>query len=245
MTFMIRLSNIRFRRLLLAIGLLVSVNGFGQWKSYVMGKRGDTLNRVDLKGRQQGPWVMRQEPVRGERGFEEEGYFTDGARNGPWRRYSLEGDLMAVENYRWGMKDGKQVYFNLEGRPTREEMWRAIDPKSPYDTVAVRDVKDPNKILRYEVVKVTPNSYKHGKWRFYSERDGRLEDTQEWIMDKLKSPDDELSPIGVSDTGETAVRPAKKDDKPKEKVKPKEVLEFEKKHSGKKKYDVRDGATGG
>ncbi|TCJ12493.1 hypothetical protein EPD60_14555 [Flaviaesturariibacter flavus] len=240
-----RASNIRFRRLLLAALLLVSVNSFGQWKSYIIGKKGDTLNRVDLKGRQQGPWVIRQEPLRGERGYEEEGYFEDGARMGNWRRFSLEGDLMAIESYRWGMKDGKQVYFNLEGRPTREEMWRAIDPKSPYDTVPVRDLNDPSKIVRYQIVKVEPSSYKHGKWRFYSDRDGRLEDTQEWVMNKLKTADDELLPIEVSEGVEGKRNTVKKEDAPKEKVKPKEVMDFEKKHSGKKKYDVRDGATGG
>ncbi|RYZ21000.1 MAG: hypothetical protein EOO16_14710 [Chitinophagaceae bacterium] len=241
---LMRASNIRFRRCLLAVLLLVSVNSFGQWKSYVIGKKGDTLNRVDLKGRQQGPWVVRQEAVRGERGYEEEGYFQDGSRMGTWRRYSLEGDLMALESYRWGMKDGKQVYFNLEGRPTREEMWRAIDPKSPYDTVPVRDLNDPSKIVRYQVVKVEPSAYKHGKWKFYSDRDGRLEDTQEWVMNKLKGGDDELLPIEVSE-GVEGKRTVKKEEAPKEKVKPKEVLDFEKKHSGKKKYGVRDGATGG
>jgi hypothetical protein len=261
MTLVMRASNIRFRRLLLATLMLISVNSFGQWKSYIIGKRGDTLNRVDLKGHEQGPWVIRHEAVRGERGYEEEGYFKDGARMGAWRRYSLEGDLMAVENFRWGMKDGKQVYFNLEGRPTREEMWRAIDPKSPYDTVPVRDLNDPTKIVRYQVVKVDPTSYKHGKWKFYNERDGRVDETQEWVMNKLKDDPDatasELAPIlpasgnGASATGSKSVREAllstrpEYDKKKKELEKPAAVKDFEKKHSGKKKYDVRDGATGG
>jgi hypothetical protein len=253
-------SNIQLQRLLLAALMLISVNSFGQWKNYIIGKKGDTLNRVDLKGHQQGPWVIRQEAVRGERGYEEEGYFRDGSRVGAWRRYSLDGDLMAVENYRWGMKDGKQVYFNLEGRPTREEMWRAIDPKSPYDTVAVRDLNDPTKIIRYQVVKVDPTSYKHGKWKFYSERDGRVEETQEWVMNKLKGDADavatELAPILPASTnsaagnGSKSVREAMlktrpEYDKKKELEKPAEVKAFEKKHSGKKKYEVRDGATGG
>jgi hypothetical protein len=256
-----RASNIRFRRLLLATLLLVSVNSFGQWKSYIIGKKGDTLNRVDLKGREQGPWVLRQEALRGERGYEEEGYFKDGARMGPWRRYSLDGDLMAVENYRWGMKDGKQVYFNLEGRPTREEAWRAIDPKSPYDTVGVRDPNDPSKIIRFEVIKVDPSAYKHGKWTFYSDRDGRVEETQEWVMNKLKNDPDavatDLAPIlpasgsnAGTETGAKSVREAVLSTRPgyekkKELEKPAAIKEFEKKHTGKKKYQVRDGATGG
>ena len=44
-------------RLILVCCLLISVTGFGQWKDYIIGVKGDTLNRVDMNGKKQGPWV--------------------------------------------------------------------------------------------------------------------------------------------------------------------------------------------
>ncbi|MFL5787364.1 MAG: hypothetical protein ACJ748_04885, partial [Flavisolibacter sp.] len=68
--------------------------------------------------------------------------------------------------------------------------------------------------------------------------------TEEWVLDKPKdqpvaTTKDDLAPINVSDGAGT-------DKEVKKTVaKPKEVLEFEKKNSGKKKIKVRDGSTGG
>lgn len=230
-------------RYLFFLILFFSTTAQAQWKSFMIGPKGDTLNRVDAKGSKQGPWVIREETVRGERGYEEEGFFLNNQREGTWRRFSLEGDLIAVENYRWGQKNGKNTYFNPSGEPIREEAWRAVNPQSPYDTVPIRDVNDPNKILRFEIMKVEPVAQRHGTWRFYDVYSGRIEKTEQYAFDKIKLKEDEdLVPIGISDdtTTTTAKKPA-----PKEKVKPKEVMEFEKKNSGKKKVKMRDGATGG
>jgi len=256
-----RLSNIR-NTLYLCIGfLLLSAAGNAQkWKSYTMGNKGDTLNRLDQNGREQGPWIIRQEALRGEPGFEEEGVFVDGMRMGVWRRYTIDGDLLAVETFRWGMKDGKSVYFSLDGKPTREESWRAIDPKSPYDTIPVRDLKDPNKIVGHQVVKVEPTPRRHGIWKYYDERTGRLDHKEEWVLDKLKSENgEELEPI--IPTAGAAQAPAQEAPPPvrsrrevdlatrpayekKEKVdKPPVVVGFEKKHAGKKKVKVVDGSA--
>jgi hypothetical protein len=232
-------------RYILILLLLVSVSAQAQLKSYIIGAKGDTLNRVDAKGKKQGPWFIKVESLRGERGYEEEGYFLDDQKEGTWRRYSLEGDLIAMEGYRYGMKDGKCTYFNYQGELVREESWRAIDPKNPYDTVNVYDVNDPGKVIRKEIVKVEPNSYKHGTWRFFDPASGKIEETQKWVMNKIKEDkpagEEDLKPIDVTDTESST---AKKDVK-KQVTKPKEVLEFEKKNSGKKKVKYRSGETGG
>lgn len=236
-------------RYLFILLLFISAAAQAQWKSYIIGSNGDTLNRVDIKGQKQGPWAIKVENARGERGYEEEGVFLNDQKEGPWRRYSLEGDLIAFENYRYGMKDGKNVYFTNAGEPLREESWRAIDPKNPYDTVAIRDLNDPSKILRYQVVKVEPASYKHGTWTYYNTLNGTIEATEQWIMNRPKSEveqgmaggADDLAPIDVSGGKSTA----KKDEDKKATTKPKEVLDFEKKNAGKKKIKVRDGSTGG
>jgi hypothetical protein len=223
--------------------LFLSVNAGAQLKNYMLGSKGDTLNRVDAKNLKQGPWVVHVDEVRGERGYEEEGYFIDDKREGVWKRFSLEGDLLAVETYRFGMKDGKSMYFTNAGEPLREENWRAIDPKNPYDTVDVRDVNDPSKVLKKVIVKVEAISYKNGTWSFYDPMSGTVVKTEEWVMNQPKvkaaAADDDMAPINVGDGTTTAV---KKDEK---KAKPKEVLEYEKKNSGKKKIKVRDGNTGG
>lgn len=233
-------------RYLFILVLLVSVNSQAQLKSFIIGVKGDTLNRVDAKGLKQGRWVVHVDDLRGERGYEEEGVFEDDKKEGLWRRYSLEGDFIALENYRFGMKDGKCIYFTNAGDPLREESWRAIDPKNPYDTVDIMDVNDPNKLVRKEVIKVDPISYKNGTWTYYNTFNGTIEKTEVWVMNREKINDvasqtDDLAPIDVTTGKTTAV---KNNDK-KQVAKPREVLEYEKKNAGKKKIKVRTGSTGG
>lgn len=235
-------------RYLFALLAFVSLSAQAQWKNFIIGTKGDTLNRVDKKGLKQGPWVIHVDDLRGERGYEEEGFFENNKKEGVWRRFSLEGDLIAVENYRFGYKDGKNVYFNYQGELLREESWRAIDPQNPYDTVNVYDLQDPTKVVGKQVVKLEPNSYKHGTWKFYDPQAGTVEKTEQWVMDKPKEKekavaaagDDDLAPIDPVN-GEATV---KKEEK-KAVTKPQAVLDYEKKNAGKKKVKTRTGQTGG
>lgn len=230
-------------RYILAFFLLFSLGANAQWKDYFISERGDTLNRVDMKGRKQGPWIVKVPDLRGERGYEEEGFFVDDKKEGRWVRYSLQGDKMAVENYRWGQKDGRCQYFNHVEDLIREESWLAVDPKNPYDTIPIFDIQDPSKIVRYQVVKIDEASVKHGVWRYIDPATGRIEKTEEYIINKLRTnepQDDDLAPIDPA-TGATTTKKAEKKEVPK----PKEVLEFEKKNAGKKKIKVRTGSTGG
>ena len=240
-------------RYLLFVVLFISVGSQAQWKSYVIGAKKDTLNRVDMNGMKQGPWVIRVEPLRGEDGYDEEGYYKDDKKEGTWRRFSPEGDLVAIESYYLGMKNGKNKYFLHTGELLREESWRAIDPKSPYDTVGITDINDPSKIVERRIIKVEPNSYKHGTWTYYNTDNGAIENTEQWVMNKRKEDiltgtEDDLAPIDVTKSGNTAKTNKAEEGEEGEKkqvAKPKEVLEFEKKNAGKKKIKVRDGNTGG
>jgi len=239
-------------RYLIIVALFLSFESEAQWKSYQLTPKRDTINRVDLKGLKQGPWVVKAEAIRGEEGYEEEGIFIDDRKEGIWRKYTLEGDLIAIENYYYGMKNGKNRYFLHTGEPLREESWRAIDPKNPYDTIDVLDVNDPSKVIEKKIVKVEPNAYKHGTWTYYNTVTGGIESTEVYVMNKLREEedtltttgDDELSPIDPV-KGNTAKKDQKTDEEKKTANKPKEVLEYEKKNSGKKKIKVRDGKTGG
>lgn len=202
------------------------------------------MNRLDMKGKKQGPWVIHLDELRGERGYEEEGYFENDKREGTWRRYSLDGDLLAIENYRWGNKNGKCTYFTNMGDLVREESWKAVNPNDPYDTVAVYDVNDPTKIVGTQIIKLEGFTLKHGTWRYYDPNFGTLVKTEKWFLDKPATGDskndDDLKPIDVSDNGTPKSDTATK----KTAAKPQAVLDYEKKNAGKKKIKVRDGRTG-
>lgn len=225
------------RLLLLPLLILFSVSAQSQYKSFRIGSKGDTLNIVDSKGLKQGRWLIHVEPLRGNPGYEEEGSYVNDRKEGLWRRYNLMDDLVATENYRWGNKNGICRYFTIAGLE-REESWRAVNPDKTYDTIDVADPKDPNKYERI-VIKNEGNSLRHGTWKYYYPPTGKLIATEAYFLDQLQEPGAENPAAGLTKIS-TDTSKAKPADKPK----PKEVLEFEKKTSG-KKNKVRDGRTGG
>ncbi|HEX2608507.1 MAG TPA: hypothetical protein VHK91_14060, partial [Flavisolibacter sp.] len=83
-------------RYLFILMLFLSASAHAQLKNYVIGAKGDTLNKVDAAGVKQGRWVVHVDELRGERGYEEEGEYRNGKKEGMWRRFSLEGDLIAI-----------------------------------------------------------------------------------------------------------------------------------------------------
>ncbi len=230
-------------RYLFFLVLLISVNGFGQWKDFMISVKGDTINRVDLKGRKQGPWAINVPDLRGERGYEEEGFFENDLKTGTWKKYSLQGIKIAEENYQWGKLSGRSKYFTFNGGLLREESWRAMDPERKYDTVPVYAIDDPDKVVELVVVKNEGVSMKHGEWSYYDPAEGVVIKTEKYRLNKLltndgEAIDDELLPIdigkkNVSDTSSKKVL-----------TKPQAVLDYEKKNSGKKKVKTRDGRTG-
>ncbi|MEO7983736.1 MAG: hypothetical protein ABI688_06620 [Bacteroidota bacterium] len=232
-------------RSILVFLLFISLNGFSQWKSFVLTPKGDTLNCVDMKGKKQGPWSVHVDELRGERGYEEEGYYENDQKTGTWRKYSLEGVKTAEENYSWGKLNGRAQYFTYNGGLMREENWRTMDPKVAYDTVPVRDLQDPSKILSWIVVKNEGFAMKHGKWTYYDPKEGTIEATEFYVMNKLRTEndemigDDDIKPIKVSDNkpkSDTAIKKALSKFAP--------IADYEKKNSGKKKIKSRDGETG-
>ena len=198
-----------------------------QYKTYQISVKGDTINAVDKKGIKQGKWVIKVNSLRGEPGYEEEGFFKNDKKEGIWRRYNLSGDPIAIENYRYGGKDGLQQYFTMMGDLIREESWRAYNPDAPYDTIPIYGTGS-NEILKYKIVKAEQYSVKHGAFKFYDPISGRIIRTEMYDRGFLQK-DPEPDVVVTVD---------------KKKVKPKEVLEFEKKNSGKKKVKLRQGQTG-
>ncbi|MBI1343757.1 MAG: hypothetical protein GC171_12545 [Terrimonas sp.] len=226
-------------RYIFILFLLISMNGFGQYKSYIIGVKGDTLNIVDAQGKKQGRWVNTVQPLRGEPGYEEQGIYIDDKKEGQWQQFTLMGDLQSVENYRWGNKNGKCYYYNRWGGMIREESWKAVNPDNPYDTVDVYDLLDPTKIVDRVRVKLEGTALRHGTWKYFDPEYGRILKTEEYQLGKLKNDLEDLAPIDVNKdplSDSAAIKTV---------AKPKQVLEFEKQNSGKKKIKVRDGRTGG
>lgn len=207
-------------------------NAQSRWKSYRLTPNGDTINCIDNNGLKQGKWSIKIPELRGEPGHDEEGVFKDGKKEGVWRSYTSMGDLFAVERYRWGNKDGKSQYYNMEGI-TREESWKAVNPENPYDTIDVYDPVDPKKMFR-QVIKIEGSSVKHGPWNYYE--GGLITKTENYFLDKKQDIfKGAMAAEGATETTETKKKaPAQ--------TKPKEVLDFEKK-VGKKKVKVIDGTT--
>lgn len=213
--------------LLIFIAIQFCYSAEAQYKTYTLSPRGDTLNAIDKNNLKQGKWVIHVDPLRGEPGYEEEGVFVNGKKEGMWRKYTLQSDLIAVENYRYGGKDGLSQYYTPYGELIREENWRAYNPDSPYDTIAIYGTGS-NEIISYKIVKAEQYSVKDGNWTYYDPGTGRIIKSEKYDRNRLlNAPKNEVVT-----------------EEPKKIAKPAEVLEYEKKNSGKKKVKVRDGQTG-
>jgi hypothetical protein len=228
---------------LLCLLLFVSLNATAQWKDFIISVRGDTLNRVDMKGLKQGPWVIHMEELRGEPGYDEQGYFVDDKKDGVWRKFSLMGDKLSDETYRWGALDGKSRYYTRTGGLVREETWRAVDPAKTMDTVDVVAINDPTKVIDRVIVKLEGQTLKHGTWTYYDPEWGTIQKTEEYFLDRIRTgdavpgaADDDLKLVDFTN--------GKKTGDPKEVKKPQAILDYEKKNAGKKKVKTRDGSTG-
>lgn len=198
---------------------LISIAKSQTWLDYSLTANGDTINRVDKQKKKQGPWIVRLEEVRGEPGYEEEGYFVDGKKEGAWKRFSLMGDLIAREFYKWGYRDGKQEYFTSLGDLMREESWKSVNPTNPYDTIIVPDVDRPDVMIE-KVIKHESAEIKHGIWNFYNTTNGTIAKTEKYFYGKLDKGQNEMKP--------TISTPQKKEPVPPQKALPKEVQAWEK-----------------
>jgi hypothetical protein len=206
---------------------LISLRGYSQQlKDYTIGPKGDTLNGVDQKGDKQGKWVNHYDEVRGEPGYEEEGLYKDNRKVGAWRLYSLQGDLIGVESYKWGNKNGVCQYFGINGTLQREETWVALNPNKLIDTLAIEDVDHPDH-YKTVIIKNEGTAIKDGLWKFYDPMTGSVARTETWELGKLQK----------SQAGQRALP-----DSSQAVAKPKEVLDFEKK-AAKHKIKYQDGSV--
>jgi hypothetical protein len=213
---------------LIILQFLFLMNGHAQYNSYKLNSGGDTINAITNEGLKSGKWVIHVDEVRGEPGYEEEGIFVKDKKEGIWRLYNLTGDLVGVENYKFGGKDGIQQYYTYLGDLVREESWRGYNPDAPYDTIPIYG--DGNgEVIDQKIVKAVQYSVKHGEWKYYEPGSGRIIKVEKYDRG---FPVKDNAPVVTNTTTEKAKKPDKTP----------EMLEWEKKNKGKKKV-VRDGRT--
>lgn len=223
---------------ILALTCLLGQGVIAQCKTYKLSDQGDTLNCVDMKGWKQGKWLIQVPELRGTPGHEEEGIYIDDRKEGLWRTFSTEGDVQAVQTYKWGLLNGKSQYFSLQGLE-REESWWAIDPDKLYDTIEVPDLYKPD-VTRMVAVKNEGHSMKHGKWKWFDPMTGFDQRTEEYYRDSAVN---QLAVFGVASANSRSKR-LPKDTSAKKNEKPLVIQEWEKKNSGKRKVKFQDGSTG-
>lgn len=203
------------------------LNLSAQYKKFTIGPKGDTLNAITHDGLKVGKWVTEIPELRGEPAYTEEGrYNKKGEREGYWRKYTSLGDLLAVEHYKGGGKDGLQQYFSYLGGLEREEQWRGYNPDAPFDTIPVYGTGS-GEIVEYKLVRAEQYSVKQGEWRYYDPGTGRIIRTEKWERNNLITPNNQ-----TSNKQAPSARPAKAE-------KPQEILEWERKNKGKKVLDGR------
>ncbi len=228
-------------RCVLLLFILFSAPAFSQCKTYVLDAKHDTLNCTDYQNLKQGKWNIHAEALRGEPGYSEEGYYADGNKEGVWARYNLIGDVIAIENYKWGERNGISEYYTMEGL-LRKESWKVIDPKSIYDTVDVYSLNNGDKI-KQRLMKAETFSVRQGTWEYYNPSTSGIIKTEEYFMDELIDPRKKIKPADAGNANSDSLAVAKTDSTLTVQ-KPLEVLKYEKKNSKKKKIKVREGHTG-
>ena len=134
-------------------------------------------NSVDAKKRKQGPWVEQVEGVRGEPGYSWEGRYVNDRKEGVWKKYNANGDVIAEETFKHGALDGLCKYYYPDGKISAVGNMIAVDLEGQKDTVTVIDPVTSEENL----VEVTRkgHSVKHGEWRVYDEDGSMMRETYE------------------------------------------------------------------
>lgn len=134
-------------------------------------------NQVDAKKRKQGPWIEQVESIRGEPGFSWEGVYKNDRKEGIWKKFTINGDLLAEETFKNGALDGLCKYFYPDGKISAVGMMVTTDIEGQKDTVLVIDPVTQEEAF----IEVTRkgNSVRQGEWRIYDEDGVMLKETYE------------------------------------------------------------------
>lgn len=137
----------------------------------------EVTNQVDAKKRKQGPWIEQVESIRGEPGFSWEGVYKNDRKEGIWKKFDVNGDLLAEETFKNGTLDGLCKYFYPDGKISAVGMMIATDIEGQKDTIMVIDPVTQEE--QFTEVTRKGNSVRHGEWRIYDEEGTMLRETYE------------------------------------------------------------------
>ncbi len=141
-----------------------------------------TYNQTDERGRQQGQWIVRYPARMGEDAYAEWGTYEHGVKWGAWYRFDGDAQVTAIEHFRNGVLDGEAKYFE-NGALVCVGHFRGLNPRYQFDTIYVEDP-----VTNAETRKIIPSdkgTVKHGLWRYYDVRTGRLEREIDYQLDEV------------------------------------------------------------
>lgn len=150
--------------------------------SFEIAASGDTLNRIDEKQHKTGPWLITHSAHYGEEGYMEYGIYQQNQKHGIWKGYTLEGQLLSVENFKMGRRDGEVRYYE-NGYLVCVGNFLALHAKNKYDTILIEDPV--TNILKPKIVETSLGSVKHGFWTYYEPGTKRISKIEEYAIDEL------------------------------------------------------------
>lgn len=151
------------------------------------------FNQKDEKGLPQGQWVVQIPARMGEDAYAEWGTYEHGRKWGLWYRFDGEERVTAIERYKNGVLDGEVQYFE-SGLLFCVGNYRGLNPLYAYDTIYVVDPVSFQEIRR--IIPTERGSLKHGLWRYYDIRSGRLiREVDYQLGDVLASKEFSVAPV--------------------------------------------------
>ncbi len=140
------------------------------------------INQADKKGRKQGIWYNTQPERMGEEAFSEFGNYINDRKTGLWYHMNNSGEIKAIEQYRNNVLDGEVKYFE-NGKLTCTGHYLGLNPDQAYDTIYVEHPV--TGIEKLTVIPTERGTLRHGLWRYYDVRTGRLIREEDYQVDEL------------------------------------------------------------
>lgn len=140
------------------------------------------INKFDASGNRQGLWLLQFPAAMGEPAYSAWGNYYRGRKMGIWYRMDADYEITAIENYKNNTLDGEAKYFD-NGRLVCVGHYRGLNPEQLLDTVAVLDPVTGLETLRS--ISTERGSLRHGIWRFYDPKNGRMVREEEYQVDSL------------------------------------------------------------
>lgn len=145
-------------------------------------KNAEQLNKYDGQGKRHGTWLNIVDERKGEQAYKEAGDYNHGRKVGVWYKMDQQGNMVAIENYKWGVLDGEAKYFD-NGQVMVIGRYRGLNPDVEVDTIMVEDPV--TEVQSLVPVKSDVHSVRHGTWRYYNEKTGNIARIEEYQVDKL------------------------------------------------------------